>query len=51
MVADYLHWAGTSESTEGERATGELYDKIEIVTLLERDGAGDPLWVIRARRR
>ena len=50
MVADYFHFAGTSDATESVKP-GQLYENIEIVTILERSWTGDPLWVIRATKR
>lgn len=59
MVADYLHFAGTADSCDTDPGpitgnsikAGQLYDDIEILTILERSWKGDPLWVVRAKRR
>lgn len=58
MVADYLHFAGTGAGTPAEDTTskatitpGHLYGDIEILTVLEKSWSGDPLWVIRAKKR
>lgn len=50
MVADYLHFAGTSSKTIEAATPGQLYKDIEIVTVLKPSRAGDPLYVVRAKR-
>ncbi|KZO99420.1 hypothetical protein CALVIDRAFT_561280 [Calocera viscosa TUFC12733] len=58
LVACYFHFAGTGTGTgtgigEGEgRACepGELWEDVQIVTVLEPSSAGDPLWVVRGTR-
>lgn len=47
MVADYFHFAGTSD---GAVKPGQIFGDVEIVTVLERSWNGDPLWVIRAKK-
>jgi len=49
MVASYFHFAGTSEG-EGGCEPGQLWEEVEVVTVLEKGWVGDPLWVVRARR-
>lgn len=51
QVADYLHFAGTQPGAGGGAKPGELYRDVEIVTVLPKSRQGDPLWVVRARKR
>ena len=52
MVADYFQFAGTtSASGAAHDKAGQLYDTIEIVTVLPKSRSGDPLYVVRARTR
>jgi len=45
MVAHFLAFAGSQDGPS------TLFEQIEAVTVLERSRAGDPLYVVRARRR
>ena len=45
MVATFLRFAGSQDMPSA------LFEQIEAVTVLERSRAGDPLYVVRARRR
>lgn len=49
MVADYFHFAGTSDPGNAH-TPGALYYDVEILTVLEPSWAGDPLYVVRAKR-
>lgn len=53
MVADYLHFAGTGSDKPAAEVgkPGELYSDVEILNILPRSRQGDPLWVVRAKRR
>lgn len=52
MVADYFQFAGTTAASgTSHGVAGQLYDDIEIVTVLPKSRSGDPLYVVRARTR
>lgn len=50
MVADYLHFAGTSSQSTDKAEPGQLYKDIEIVIVLKPSWTGDPLYLVRARK-
>jgi hypothetical protein len=50
MVADYLHFAGTSSQSTDTAQPGQLYKEVEIITVLKPSWTGDPLYVVRARK-